>query len=709
MNVRNVRSALTDALPSFQCPLLLDVMSDPVLIQRTGQTYEWAAIERWLATHDTCPSTGVQLLGSRELIPNFALKSSIDEWKAMTDRALRALNHTVPFERITIGALLARGRTKDVHRGTLLGKPVAVCVLKEAAALGDREADILSSIGKHPNIVRFLARSEDVTGRPVVVLELAPQGKNLLQVVSECHDGGVQVSKRVLLQLLRQVAAGMEALHSNGVVHRDLAARNVLVFSFDPSSAAGVVVKVSDFGMSSLLGQAAAPSAYYYGGTGAVQRELPVRWMAAEALERNKWSEKTDVYAFGVLAWEVLSGGSVPWGMGLSNREVQDQVLRGERLPCPPSWSRGLVALIGRCCSLSPADRPAFTDILQQLSELTSLVLPIKNSFQIFVKTFGKTIVLEVEPSESVDAVKQMIQDREGTPIVDQRLIFTGRQLEDGRTLSDYRIQKESTLQMVRRVKGDIGEFGQHEDSPGRGFLRGSYDDGGGPHYPEELSHTSQDNRSCEILAIIEEVKKLYARYPVKEAPGLFTVPLQSGQLSDIHGEKASGRFIHDMYYICSDQNAYLSSLIALFTASPSYMIAEPYELLVCGGGAGEEGAALSRADCAVLRALLDRRWREQPSSSSSSADFKLPLSFAELQQLVGMASAQRLSGLAKGNFDKILLRRCSAEGPGPGLCIRFHLDESQQVLQVALNDDCEYRGGRLMFLTTSTTTEAGT
>ena len=141
-------------------------MSDPVLIQRTGRSYERTAIESWLATHDTCPSTGVQLFGHRELIPNFALKNSIDEWKARIDRALQALNHTVPFKNITVGELLARGRTKDVLRGLLLGKPVAVCVLKgPAEAVGDREADILSSIGKHPNIVRFLASSQDAQGQ----------------------------------------------------------------------------------------------------------------------------------------------------------------------------------------------------------------------------------------------------------------------------------------------------------------------------------------------------------------------------------------------------------------------------------------------------------------------------------------------------------------------------------------------------------------
>jgi len=339
----------SSAPPSFLCPIGSGIMRDPVTCA-DGHSYDRANIERWLATHKTSPKTGAQL-PNNALTQNHALRNAIEEW-------LSANFKLVPRSAVTFdGGVLAHGSFKTVHRGRLRGRSERIAVLRmKAGGSCEEEAATLVKLGRHPSLVRYLGLCTEGPDQ-LLLTELAPHGS--LDQFLEAREDEVTMAHK--LKMLEQICAGMAALSGAGMVHRDLATRNILVFAFDARDPAATVVKITDFGL--------AVDRHYQTHATVQGEAVPFRWMPPEALQRRRFSEKSDVWAFGVTAWELLTGGQIPFAFIASNEAVAERVCGGERLKRPGECPDALWALMLRMWAERPADRPTFAEVADAISD----------------------------------------------------------------------------------------------------------------------------------------------------------------------------------------------------------------------------------------------------------------------------------------------------------------------------------------------------
>ena len=266
---------------------------------------------------------------------------------------------TVPFSNITIGTLIGSGAFKRVYNGTWTARPAeTVCILEHAQSNPLVELEIIQNIGKHPNLLRFYGCSFNLS-KCYFIVEKAPVG-NLRDRLLALEDEGQEIKPLVALEIALQTCRALEFLHGIlHVIHRDVAARNVLVFAFNERNHHDVLVKVSDFGLSRQI-----PSDnYYYGG----EAGFPVRWSAPEVLQRRKYSEMSDVWAFGVLMWEIFSLAMVPY-FRLQETAVLDAVVAGEKLTRPDGCPEAIFQNIMSPCWAKVANtRPNFARLGQLL------------------------------------------------------------------------------------------------------------------------------------------------------------------------------------------------------------------------------------------------------------------------------------------------------------------------------------------------------
>ncbi|XP_064902424.1 muscle, skeletal receptor tyrosine-protein kinase isoform X2 [Columba livia] len=252
---------------------------------------------------------------------------------------------------------------------------VAVKMLKEEASADmqadfQREAALMAEFD-NPNIVKLLGVC--AVGKPMCLLfEYMAYGdlneylrdrspRNLCSLVRSSLEARIRLPNPLALCctsqlcIAKQVAAGMAYLSERKFVHRDLATRNCLVGE-------NMVVKIADFGLSRNM-----YSADYYKAN--ENDAIPIRWMPPESIFYNRYTTESDVWAYGVVLWEIFSYGMQPY-YGMAHEEVIYYVRDGNVLSCPDNCPLELYNLMRLCWSKLPADRPSFASIHRILERM---------------------------------------------------------------------------------------------------------------------------------------------------------------------------------------------------------------------------------------------------------------------------------------------------------------------------------------------------
>jgi len=235
-------------------------------------------------------------------------------------------------------------------------------LLKEAA---------LVALFEHRNIVRVVGVVTIPRNIPPLLLLEYCEGGTLLDVIQQNDPSTIDIQES--LTFCYDVCCGMHYLSSRQIVHRDLAARNVLI---DSSG----TCKVTDFGMATALTGVEDEYTNYATNYVKMHGDLPIRWSAIEVLQESKFSRASDVWSFGVLTYEILSGGRTPYAEVRTLIEAAEHIKAGHVLQRPPDCPPLVYENLMLPCWIShPHNRPGFRQLRNVLLDLG--VVPTADDF----------------------------------------------------------------------------------------------------------------------------------------------------------------------------------------------------------------------------------------------------------------------------------------------------------------------------------------
>ncbi|VDL95607.1 unnamed protein product [Schistocephalus solidus] len=275
----------------------------------------------------------------------------------LSDLSKRTKDHwEIPRSQLVLQEKLGNGQFGEVWKGMYplrFDCPLAVKTMRPGTMSKEeflKEARIMKTLN-HPRLVRLYAV---VTTEPIfIVTELMSNGSLLHYLRSERVFLPILTFMEIICPTIlfspSQIADGMSYLEAKDLVHRDLAARNVLVGESNE-------VKVADFGLARQIDR---DTEAYNAKQGA---KFPIKWTAPEAALLGQFTVKSDVWSYGVVLYEIITYGQVPFP-SMANTEILQQVSDGYRMPCPNNCPPVIYAVMLRTWEEDPNKRPSFSSL----------------------------------------------------------------------------------------------------------------------------------------------------------------------------------------------------------------------------------------------------------------------------------------------------------------------------------------------------------
>ncbi|KAI1897431.1 hypothetical protein AGOR_G00083220 [Albula goreensis] len=218
-----------------------------------------------------------------------------------------------------------------------------------------REAQIMKRL-RHPKLIQLYAVC--TVEEPIYIITELMKNGSLLEYLQK--DKGAKLRMTDQIEMAAQVAAGMAYLELQNYIHRDLAARNVLVGENN-------ICKVADFGLARVFMMENENVYEAKEGT-----KFPVKWTAPEAIHGHKFTIKSDIWSFGILLYEIMTFGQMPYPT-LTNYQVVQKLSTGYRMSCPTNCPNVLYEIMMDCWKENEYDRPTFETLQWKLEDFFDL------------------------------------------------------------------------------------------------------------------------------------------------------------------------------------------------------------------------------------------------------------------------------------------------------------------------------------------------